>query len=88
MLGNAAHFHAWLSRVEAARGRSVYLVETKQRWNDLAPHVFTPKKPNHLVTLYRPASRDLLFFICLVINLALERDFPLVWIREKYFCGF
>ena len=36
-LGNVPHFHAWLSKVEATRGREVVLVEHHERYNDLSP---------------------------------------------------
>ena len=39
-LGNANHFHSWLSRVEEAKGRKVYLVEHNERYNDLCPWVW------------------------------------------------
>jgi len=43
-LGNVNHFFDWLKRVEERRGRTVYLVEHHERWNDLYPWVWGEKK--------------------------------------------
>ncbi len=40
-LGNVPHFHAWLSKVEATRGREVVLVEHHERYNDLLPWLWS-----------------------------------------------
>jgi ATP-dependent RNA helicase DDX60 len=43
-LGNVPRFHAWLSKVEATRGREVILVDHHERYNDLSHWIWTRDK--------------------------------------------